>query len=144
MSIPLSTAGDSVLHVSGNSTVQELTVRQAATLYNDLTVAGKSTLNNGASISQGLTVDNIHASANIDTTGNMFSNTTYGTYSNSANSNLVVNKKILDQVVKNLTGSSPATLQSIINLVEAFNTADESVLNAVLHLLTFQAPIFTA
>lgn len=130
MSIPLYDA-DSVLDVSGNSTVQELTV------------AGKSTLNSGVSISQGLTVDTIRASADIDTTGNMFSNTSYSTYSNSANSNLVVNKKILDQVVKNLTGSSPATLQSIINLVEAFNTADESVLNAVLHLLTFQAPIFT-
>ena len=132
------------LDVTGSSTVHELTVQQAATLNSTLsvvqaanlsaalTVAGKSTLNGGSSISQGLTVDTIHASADIDTSGNMFSNTTYSTYNASANSNVVVNKKILDQVVENLTGSSPATLQAIINLVQAFNTEDESVLNAVL------------
>ena len=127
------------LDVTGSSTVHELTVQQAATLNSTLsvvqaanlsaalTVAGKSTLNGGSSISQGLTVDTIHASADIDTSGNMFSNTTYSTYNASANSNVVVNKKILDQVVENLTGSSPATLQAIINLVQAFNTEDESV-----------------
>lgn len=132
------------LDVTGISTVQQLTVQQATTLNSTLSVvqaanlsdalivAGKSTLNGGASISQGLKVDTIHASADIDTSGNMFSNTSYSTYSGSTNSNLVVNKKILDQVVENITGSNPATLEAIINLVKAFNEEDESILNAVL------------
>lgn len=151
---PLDVSGNATIYgtldVSGNSTVQQLTVQkeailnstlsvaQAATLSSELTVVGKSYLTGGASVSQGLTVsggstiDTMHASADIDTSGNMFSNTTYSTYSSSANSNLVVNKKILNQVVENITGSNPATLQAIINLVKAFNEEDESVLNAVL------------
>jgi hypothetical protein len=151
---PLDVSGNATIYgtldVSGNSTVQQLTVQkaailnstlsvvQAATLSSELTVVGKSYLTGGASVSQGLTVsggstiDTMHASADIDTSGNMFSNTTYSTYSSSANSNLVVNKKILNQVVENITGSNPATLQAILNLVQAFNTEDETVLNAVL------------
>jgi hypothetical protein len=64
--------------------------------------------------------------------GNLYSSTSYGTYTSSTDSNIVVNKQTLNQVVKNITGGSPDTIAALQTLVQSFNTEDVSILNTVL------------
>jgi hypothetical protein len=71
-------------------------------------------------------------SGNVKSKGDIFSNTSYHQYINSSSRDIVVNKKVLDQVVENITSGSPATIAALSNLIQSFNEEDNQVFSSML------------
>jgi hypothetical protein len=102
-------------------------------------------LSNNTDITPKFSVDsngNVTADGNFTTfkditsNTNMYSSSTYAQYvSNvytSSGPNMVVNKAILDQVVQNITGGDPASINALKDLITAYNSSDVTLIETIL------------
>jgi hypothetical protein len=104
-----------------------------------MTVNQNMWVSRDTNIGRDLWVDNdINVNHNMRVNNDIFSSTSYDSYNSSANKKIVVNKGILDQVVTNITGGNPDTINALQQLIQSFNASDVSVLNSV---ITYQNQI---
>jgi hypothetical protein len=107
-------------------------------LNDDASQAYVTISNTGNILTDGIITSTKYIAATLDITAsrNIYSATSYSTYKGSTNNDIVVNKEVLEQVVLDITGSSSTTIAALQELLKAFNTEDESILNAVLKIQT--------